>query len=101
MYAGQRRHKSGLVYEYLGPTAVPGPYTVHEGAQYEGPVTLDQGLPANPRGPGDIAAPVELDPGATVHNHQQDGPDCTDARGEPEAENNKVFELEGAWDLVA
>lgn len=57
---GNRLHRHGMVYEYLGPAAVAGPYTVRS----ESPRSLrrvENGAPQAPDNPGDIRVPVELD----------------------------------------
>ncbi|KAI0134538.1 hypothetical protein BJ170DRAFT_203834 [Xylariales sp. AK1849] len=54
-------HRDGLAYDYFGPAAVPGPYTQQEGTPHETPSVLGRAVPARPRGPNDITAPVEID----------------------------------------
>ncbi|KAK8115155.1 hypothetical protein PG999_007224 [Apiospora kogelbergensis] len=70
-------HRTGLVYEYFGPDAVAGPYTQQEedelwpdaqqpprGGMWDRfarrAAAAPRAVPLQPRGPGDIAAPVEL-----------------------------------------
>jgi hypothetical protein len=57
-----RVHRHGMVYEYLGPQAVAGPYTEQDGqqAQYGGEMHHDRGVAREPDGPGDIRRPVEI-----------------------------------------
>lgn len=57
--ARSRLHRHGMVYEYLGPTAVAGPYTDHD-TPVRAPETHDRGVPGVPDGPGDISRPVEI-----------------------------------------
>lgn len=54
-------HQTGLVYEYFGPDAVRGPYTQDADETHETTAMLEHGVPVRPRGPSDIAAPVEID----------------------------------------
>ncbi|RYP87427.1 hypothetical protein DL770_004765 [Monosporascus sp. CRB-9-2] len=50
-------HQSGLVYDYVGPEAVAGPYTEHTA-----PVPPERlgGVAVRPDGPNDIMTPVEI-----------------------------------------
>jgi hypothetical protein len=59
IYDRREIHQNGLVYDYFGPTAVPGPYTTDELGEL--PCNLERGAPIRPRDPTDIKAPVEID----------------------------------------
>ncbi|KXJ91115.1 hypothetical protein Micbo1qcDRAFT_163874 [Microdochium bolleyi] len=57
-------HQSGLVYDYFGPDPVAGPYTEDADSPWPERGSLNRtpsrGVPAVPRGPGDISRPVEI-----------------------------------------
>ncbi|KAK8089243.1 hypothetical protein PG997_004204 [Apiospora hydei] len=67
---GPGPHRTGLVYEYFGPTAVPGPFTQRDNETPQEPrgawtrfapsAPTRRAVPVQPDNPGDIAAPVEL-----------------------------------------
>ncbi|KAK8056442.1 hypothetical protein PG993_001669 [Apiospora rasikravindrae] len=67
---GTGPHRTGLVYEYFGPTAVPGPFTQRDNetpheprgawARFAPSAPTRRAVPVQPDNPGDIAAPVEL-----------------------------------------
>ena len=46
--------------DYFGPMAREGPYTERDGSSVTSPQGTDRGVPLSPRGPADIAAPVEI-----------------------------------------
>ncbi|KAH9892275.1 hypothetical protein F4778DRAFT_749991 [Xylariomycetidae sp. FL2044] len=55
-------HATGLAVDYFGPDPVVGPYTSYSNRPQSrtSPGQFDRGVPANPEGPGDIVAPVEI-----------------------------------------
>lgn len=108
---GARRHNTGLVYEYLGPNAVPGPYTLQDDDVHD--VTPDVardrgGVPVSewPHGPGDIHAPVEIGAPPEKPKEEQREPDhgaddtanvAAIPAGEQGEHEGQVFELEAPF----
>ncbi|ETS81391.1 hypothetical protein PFICI_06393 [Pestalotiopsis fici W106-1] len=100
-----RVHRHGMVYEYLGPTAVPGPFTEEEGApvHYGGETHRDRGVPEYPQEPGDISRPVEIgsspeiikDKDETLPGFGRSASLRSDHDNNPQAtENNEIYELD-------
>ncbi|KAH7026235.1 uncharacterized protein B0I36DRAFT_365829 [Microdochium trichocladiopsis] len=97
-------HQSGLVYDYFGPDAVPGPYTddavttpyfYDDEGRAVGATGLDRtpsrGVPAIPRGPGDISRPVEI--GESASNTMRRG--VRRIEGEPNSYSTTPEAVEG------
>ncbi|KAK8049398.1 hypothetical protein PG994_011128 [Apiospora phragmitis] len=112
---GAGPHRSGLAYEYFGPTAVVGPYTQRENESphearggawaWFAPSAPTRGaVPVQPEHPSDIAAPVELGDGAHLKARQMQAAKTTPtptpsvaaaAAASPE-QQAEVFELWGS-----
>ncbi|KAK6067464.1 hypothetical protein SCUP234_11587 [Seiridium cupressi] len=96
----RRVHHTGLVYQYLGPNAVHGPYTQQEDVHDSTPGARDRGVPSKPQGPGDILAPVEIGSSLTEPKDGTEvvrGPSTRSAESRglaQEAQDTPVYELE-------
>lgn len=66
--SGPESRRQGLTQDYFGPDAVAGPFTETTGVtSFDTSPGQTRAVPTRPDGPGDIAAPVEIDSTAREH----------------------------------
>ena len=89
---------AGLPQDYFGPDPAIGPYSdaLASAETTPGPELRDRGgVPVQPHGPGDIAAPVEIDSRLSVPHARPAGPGPNGSTGWPLAGQER-FELYGS-----
>lgn len=99
--SGPEGRRQGLTQDYFGPDAVAGPFTEHGGVtSFETSPGQTRAVPTRPEGPGDIAAPVEIDSTAVKERTDDDmlSPYSNSSiQATPQSENiNGRFELYGS-----